>query len=153
MNHVQQLADDLIRRLFGADPTTWPYTALVYGLGYGIPVPCVHREIMDAAKVDDVVADMRTDTINAIVATSCPPGSYPEQWDVPALRLRIAELLALDLGDVFDDEGHGFSKKANEIRGFKAIVNGEYDHLPEQAFYMVGGIDEAVEKAKKMAAS
>jgi F-type H+-transporting ATPase subunit beta len=34
------------------------------------------------------------------------------------------------------------------IRSFKGIVNGEYDHLPEQAFYMVGGIEEAVEKAK-----
>jgi F-type H+-transporting ATPase subunit beta len=34
------------------------------------------------------------------------------------------------------------------IAGFKAIVAGEYDHLPEQAFYMVGTIDEAVEKAK-----
>ncbi len=31
------------------------------------------------------------------------------------------------------------------------MVDGEYDHLPEQAFYMVGGIDEAVEKAKKLA--
>ena len=36
------------------------------------------------------------------------------------------------------------------IRGFQGIVNGEYDHLPEQAFYMVGTIDEAVEKAKSM---
>ena len=36
------------------------------------------------------------------------------------------------------------------IRGFTAIVNGDYDHLPEQAFYMVGGIEEAVEKAKTM---
>jgi F-type H+-transporting ATPase subunit beta len=36
------------------------------------------------------------------------------------------------------------------IRSFKAIVNGEYDHLPEQAFYMVGGIEEAVEKAKRV---
>jgi len=36
------------------------------------------------------------------------------------------------------------------IRGFKAILDGEYDHLPEQAFYMVGGIEEAVEKAKKL---
>ena len=34
------------------------------------------------------------------------------------------------------------------IAAFKAIVAGEYDHLPEQAFYMVGTIDEAVEKAK-----
>ena len=38
------------------------------------------------------------------------------------------------------------------IKGFKGIVDGEYDHLPEAAFYMVGTIDEAIEKAKKMAA-
>jgi F-type H+-transporting ATPase subunit beta len=36
------------------------------------------------------------------------------------------------------------------IRGFKGIVAGDYDHLPEQAFYMVGSIDEAVEKAKSL---
>jgi F-type H+-transporting ATPase subunit beta len=36
------------------------------------------------------------------------------------------------------------------IKGFKAIVSGEYDHLPEQAFYMVGPIEEAVEKAKTL---
>lgn len=38
------------------------------------------------------------------------------------------------------------------IKGFKGILEGDYDHLPEAAFYMVGGIDEAIEKAKKMAA-
>lgn len=38
------------------------------------------------------------------------------------------------------------------IKGFKGILEGEYDHLPEAAFYMVGGIDEVIEKAKKMAA-
>ncbi|MCE1713643.1 hypothetical protein LWT42_22485, partial [Enterobacter hormaechei] len=36
------------------------------------------------------------------------------------------------------------------IRGFKGILNGDYDHLPEQAFYMVGSIEEAVEKAKAL---
>jgi F-type H+-transporting ATPase subunit beta len=36
------------------------------------------------------------------------------------------------------------------IRGFKAIISGEYDHLPEQAFYMIGAIEEAVEKAKTL---
>ena len=34
------------------------------------------------------------------------------------------------------------------IRGFKGIIAGDYDNLPEQAFYMVGSIEEAVEKAK-----
>ncbi len=38
------------------------------------------------------------------------------------------------------------------IRGFKGLCNGEYDHLPEAAFYMVGTIEEAIEKAKKLAA-
>ena len=37
------------------------------------------------------------------------------------------------------------------IKGFAAICNGEYDHLPEAAFYMVGTIDEAIEKGKELA--
>jgi len=41
---------------------------------------------------------------------------------------------------------------ADTIRSFKAICNGEYDHLPEAAFYMVGAIEEAAAKAEKMAA-
>jgi F-type H+/Na+-transporting ATPase subunit beta len=41
---------------------------------------------------------------------------------------------------------------ADSIKGFKAIVAGEYDHLPEAAFYMVGSIEQAVAKAQKMAA-
>ena len=36
------------------------------------------------------------------------------------------------------------------ISSFKAVVAGEYDHLPEQAFYMVGNMEEAIEKAKKL---
>jgi len=36
------------------------------------------------------------------------------------------------------------------IRSFKGIIAGEYDHLPEQAFYMVGSIDEVIEKAKSI---
>ena len=41
---------------------------------------------------------------------------------------------------------------ADTIKGFKGLVEGEYDHLPEPAFYMVGSIEEAVEKAQKLAA-
>jgi len=41
---------------------------------------------------------------------------------------------------------------ADTIKGFKGLVAGEYDHLPEAAFYMVGSMDEAVEKAQKLAA-
>ncbi len=45
-----------------------------------------------------------------------------------------------------------FVQLADTIRSFKAIVDGECDHLPEQAFYMVGAIEEATAKAEKMAA-
>jgi F-type H+-transporting ATPase subunit beta len=41
---------------------------------------------------------------------------------------------------------------ADTIRGFRELVDGKWDHLPEQAFFMVGGIDEAVEKAKQLQA-
>ncbi|GGF47016.1 ATP synthase subunit beta [Azorhizobium oxalatiphilum] len=41
---------------------------------------------------------------------------------------------------------------ADTIKGFKGLVEGKYDHMPEQAFYMVGSIEEAIEKGKKMAA-
>jgi len=42
---------------------------------------------------------------------------------------------------------------ADTVRGFKGIVAGEYDHLPENAFYMVGTIEDAVKKAESMKAS
>ncbi|MEL6506260.1 MAG: F0F1 ATP synthase subunit beta, partial [Pseudomonadota bacterium] len=41
---------------------------------------------------------------------------------------------------------------ADTIKGFKGLVAGDYDHLPEAAFYMVGNMDEAMEKAANMAA-
>jgi len=53
-------------------------------------------DIMDAEAVEDVVLDMRQDTVNAIVADACPPGSYPEQWNVPLLAERVGEILGLE---------------------------------------------------------
>ena len=53
-------------------------------------------DIMDADAIGEVVVDMRHDTINALVADACPPGSYPEQWDVDGLRQRVAETLGLE---------------------------------------------------------
>jgi F-type H+-transporting ATPase subunit beta len=56
------------------------------------------------------------------------------------------------VAEVFTGSPGVFVQLQDTIKGFKGIVNGEYDHLPEAAFYMVGTIEEAVEKAKKMAA-
>ena len=54
------------------------------------------------------------------------------------------------VAEVFTGSPGKYVSLKDTIAGFKAIVSGEYDHLPEQAFYMVGGIEEAIEKAKKL---
>jgi F-type H+-transporting ATPase subunit beta len=55
------------------------------------------------------------------------------------------------VAEVFTGTPGQFVRLEDTIKGFKAIVAGEYDHLPEAAFYMVGTIDQAVEKAKRLA--
>lgn len=52
-------------------------------------------EIMDAEAVDDVVVNMRHDTLNVIVGTACPPGSYPEQWDVAGLKAKLEDVFGI----------------------------------------------------------
>jgi len=54
------------------------------------------------------------------------------------------------VAEVFTGSPGKYVSLKDTIAGFKAILAGEYDDLPEQAFYMVGGIEEAVEKAKKL---
>jgi F-type H+-transporting ATPase subunit beta len=56
------------------------------------------------------------------------------------------------VAEVFTGSPGVFVSLADTIKGFRMIVDGELDHLPESAFYMVGSIDQAIEKAKKMAA-
>lgn len=55
------------------------------------------------------------------------------------------------VAEVFTGSPGVYVSLKETIRGFKGIVDGEYDHLPEQAFYMVGTIDEAVKKGEEMA--
>jgi F-type H+-transporting ATPase subunit beta len=54
------------------------------------------------------------------------------------------------VAEVFTGAPGKYVSLKDTINGFQAIVDGEYDHLPEQAFYMVGSIDEAAEKAEKL---
>ena len=56
------------------------------------------------------------------------------------------------VAEVFTGAPGVFVELADTIKGFKGLCNGDYDHLPEPAFYMVGTIEQAVEKAKKLAA-
>jgi len=54
------------------------------------------------------------------------------------------------VAEVFTGSPGKYVPLKDTIRGFKGIVNGDYDQLPEQAFYMVGAIEEAVAKAKSL---
>jgi F-type H+/Na+-transporting ATPase subunit beta len=56
------------------------------------------------------------------------------------------------VAEVFTGSPGKLVSLADTIKGFKGLVDGDYDHLPEAAFYMVGTIEEAVEKAQKLAA-
>src|SRR5512134_349453 len=57
-----------------------------------------------------------------------------------------------NVAKVFTGQDGKIVSLKDTIRGFKGIINGDYDNLPEQAFYMVGSIEEAVEKGKQLAA-
>jgi len=54
------------------------------------------------------------------------------------------------VAEIFTGSPGKYVSLKDTIAGFKGILAGEYDHMPEQAFYMVGSIDEAVEKAKNL---
>ena len=64
-------------------------------------------DIMDSETVDDVVLEMRTESVNALVSDACPPNTYPEQWDTAKLQDRIREIFALELpvADWAQEEG------------------------------------------------
>ena len=54
------------------------------------------------------------------------------------------------VAEAFTGQPGRYVKLDDTLNGFKGLIEGEYDDLPEQAFYMVGTIDEAVERAKEM---
>jgi len=76
----------------------------------------------------------------------------PEDKLTVARARKIQRFLSqpFHVAEVFTGSPGKFVPLKETIRGFKAIVAGEYDHLPEQAFYMIGPIEEAVEKAKSL---
>ncbi len=76
----------------------------------------------------------------------------PEDKLAVARARKIQRFLSqpFHVAEVFTGSPGKYVTLKETIKGFKGIVNGDYDHLPEQAFYMVGTIDEAIEKAKTL---
>ncbi|VXC99700.1 preprotein translocase subunit SecA [Sphingomonas sp. AX6] len=94
-------------------------------------------EIMDADTVDDVVVDMRRETVNAIVADHCPPESYPEQWDVAGLKQKALDVLNIDAPIeqwIADEEA--IEPETIELRlqeQADALVEGKLSELPDES--------------------
>jgi len=63
-------------------------------------------DIMDAESVSEVITDMRAETAAAIVAVNCPEGTYPEQWNIEALKESVEEIFGLQppIGDWLEEE-------------------------------------------------
>jgi len=76
----------------------------------------------------------------------------PEDKLAVARARKIQRFLSqpFHVAEVFTGAPGKYVTLKDTIKGFKGIVNGDYDHLPEQAFYMVGAIEEAIEKAKTL---
>jgi F-type H+-transporting ATPase subunit beta len=76
-----------------------------------------------------------------------------EDKTIVARARKIQKFLSqpFHVAEVFTGISGVFVQIEDTVKSFKAVVDGEYDHLPEQAFYMVGGIEDVIAKAKKMA--
>jgi preprotein translocase subunit SecA len=93
-------------------------------------------DIMDAESVSDVINDMRAETASAIVAVTCPEGTYPEQWDVAGLKESIAAVFGLQppIDDWLQEEAVDQEMITERLQGLadEAIATKLSDVEPEQ---------------------
>ncbi len=123
------------------DSTSRQLDPLVVGADHYDTARAVQGTLQRYRELRDIIAIMGMDDL------------APEDKLAVARARKIQRFLSqpFHVAEVFTGAPGKYVSLAETIRGFKMIVNGECDHMPEQAFYMVGTIDEAFEKAKKMA--
>jgi F-type H+-transporting ATPase subunit beta len=122
------------------DSTSRQLDPLVVGADHYETARAVQGTLQRYRELRDIIAIMGMDDL------------APEDKLAVARARKIQRFLSqpFHVAEVFTGSPGKYVSLAETIRGFKMIVNGECDHLPEQAFYMVGTIDEAFEKAKKV---
>src|SRR5262249_27778228 len=113
----------------------------------------VGHDHYDTARQVKVILQRYRDLQDIIAILGMEELSEEDKMPVARAR-RIEKFLSQPffVAEAFTGAPGKFVKIADTIRGFKEIVEGKHDGLPEQAFYMVGTIDEAIEKAKKLSA-
>ena len=122
------------------DSTSRQLDPLVVGADHYETARAVQGTLQRYRELRDIIAIMGLDDL------------APEDKLAVARARKIQRFLSqpFHVAEVFTGSPGKYVTLAETIRGFKMIVAGECDHLPEQAFYMVGTIDEAFEKAKKV---
>jgi preprotein translocase subunit SecA len=97
-------------------------------------------DIMDSEAVGDVVVDMRLETVNAVVGEACPPNSYPEQWDIPLLKERIAHVFGMEppIDDWLQEEAVEPEMLVERIQALAdAQVDEKTAELPPESYIQV----------------
>ncbi len=123
------------------DSTSRVLTAAVVGQEHYETARAVQETLQKYKSLQDIIAILGMDELS-------------EEDSLTVSRARkIQRFLSqpFHVAEVFTGIPGKFVQVEDTVRSFKAVVNGEYDHLPEAAFYMVGGIEEAVAKAEKLA--
>ncbi len=122
------------------DSTSRQLDPLVVGEEHYGVARAVQQTLQRYKELRDIIAILGMDELS------------PEDKLAVARARKIQRFLSqpFHVAEVFTGSPGKYVTLKDTIKGFKGIVSGEYDHLPEQAFYMVGGIEEAVEKAKTL---
>ncbi|MGO9359243.1 MAG: F0F1 ATP synthase subunit beta [Xanthobacteraceae bacterium] len=123
------------------DSTSRMLTALVVGEEHYNVARQVQQILQKYKSLQDIIAILGMDELS-------------EEDKVTVARARKIERFLsqpFHVAEIFTGSPGKFVDLADTIKGFKGLCDGKYDHLPEAAFYMVGTIEEAVEKGKKLA--
>src|SRR5216683_2839748 len=124
------------------DSTSRMLSPLVVGEEHYQTARMVQQVLQKYKSLQDIIAILGMDELN-------------EEDKITVARARKIERFLSQpffVAEVFTGSPGKFVDLADTIKGFRGLCEGKYDHLPEQAFYMVGTIEEAVEKGKKLAA-
>ncbi len=124
------------------DSTSRILSPLVLGEEHYLVARSVQKVLQRYKDLQDIIAILGMDELSE------------EDKLVVARARKIQRFLSqpFHVAEVFTGIPGKFVAIEDTVKSFKAVVDGEYDHLPEAAFYMVGGIEEAVAKAAKLAA-
>jgi F-type H+-transporting ATPase subunit beta len=123
------------------DSTSRQLDPLVVGQDHYDTARAVQGTLQRYKELRDIIAILGMDELS------------PEDKLAVARARKMQRFLSqpFSVAEVFTGSPGKYVSLADTIKGFKMIANGELDHLPEQAFYMVGAIEEAIEKGKGMA--